>query len=65
MSDPIPDVCPNCNTKGKVKRLISIPSPGKVILEGRELYDSLRKEGKQMAKDIAKSDSKVSDLYGL
>jgi len=65
MNDSVPDVCPNCQTKGKVQRLISAPGKGKVELYGQELTQQLRKEGKDLAKELYRSESKTADFYGF
>ena len=62
---PIPTVCPLCQTEGQVKRLISSQGIVRVQLEGRELVESLWKEGKDMAKRAKKDDNLAANLYGL
>jgi putative FmdB family regulatory protein len=64
ISEDPPDTCPECGVVGKTKRLISGPTPGRVELYGRERVMALRKEGKEMAKEMRKSDSKMADFYG-
>jgi putative FmdB family regulatory protein len=59
----VPDTCPNCQVKGQVKRLISLPSV-KVELTGRDLVNKLRAEGKELARRARKDDSLAADLYG-
>ena len=64
MNDPVPNICPKCNTDGKVKRLISTPGLGKVELQGRDLINKLRKEGKDLARRAQTDDNLAADLYG-
>ncbi|MFA5758938.1 MAG: zinc ribbon domain-containing protein [Clostridia bacterium] len=65
MRDDVPDICPKCNVKGQVKRLISGVAKVNVELTGRDLVNKLRAEGKELARLAKKSDSVAADLYGL
>ena len=62
---PVPTVCPLCKTEGQVKRLISSQGIVRVQLEGRELVESLWKEGKDLARRAKKDDNLAANLYGL
>ena len=63
LSDPVPEECPECHTKGKVERLISW-CRGKVELSGRELTQQLWAEGKQLAKKAQKDEKLAADIIG-
>lgn len=63
MSDPIPDVCPNCEVKGHVKRLISWCA-GTVILTGRENVIKHWNDGKKLAKEMNKNENKAANFIG-
>lgn len=62
--DSVPTVCPNCKSEGTVKRIISRPGTGQVILTGKELVAQLRKEGKELAKKARKDENLAANLYG-
>jgi len=64
VSDPIPERCPDCKKKGKVKKLISLPSPGKVPLVGRELTASLKAEGKKLARKARTDPNLAANFQG-
>jgi putative FmdB family regulatory protein len=64
MSDPIPDKCPKCKKKGKVKRLISSGISGKCPLVGKELTASLWAEGKKMAREAKTNEKKAANYQG-
>ena len=64
INDPVPTTCPKCGVDGKVKRLISRPGSTKVELYGRELYDKLWKEGKDLAKQARTNENLAENLYG-
>ena len=63
MSDPLPEECPDCKVKGKIKRLISISSV-KVELSGRELVEKLRADGKKIAKKSATDENLRANIVG-
>lgn len=62
--DQVPDTCPQCQSKGTVKRYISVTGPGKVELKGSDLVKKLWKEGKDLAKQAKKDDNLAANLYG-
>ncbi|HMB99996.1 MAG TPA: zinc ribbon domain-containing protein [Flavobacteriaceae bacterium] len=53
MTESVPDTCPECNTKGKVQRLIAWCA-GTVVLTGRENVAKQWQEGKRMAREAKK-----------
>lgn len=61
-SDPNPNKCPECKKKGKIKKLISLCSPGKVPLKGRELTQSLWNEGKKLARKAKKDENLAANI---
>ncbi len=61
---PVPTKCPNCNTEGQVKRLISSNVSTNVELSGRELVNKLWKEGKELARQARKDETLAHNLYG-
>ena len=63
MADPIPDVCPNCKTKGKVKRLISWVA-GTVKLTGRENVQKQWEDGKKIAREAKKNENLLANIVG-
>lgn len=60
----VPTICPNCKTEGQVKRLISASGGVTVKLEGKELVNQLRKEGKDLARRARKDENLAANLYG-
>lgn len=60
----VPQLCPNCKKEGHVQRLISCATPGKVELQGRELVEKLRGEGKELARKARRDPSLAADLFG-
>lgn len=60
----MPNVCPNCNCEGKIRRLLYAPST-KVELYGRELVTKLRADGKALAKEARTNETLAANLYGL
>jgi putative FmdB family regulatory protein len=61
--DP-PTLCPLCNFDGKVKRLISFATPGKVELTGDELTAHIKQDAKRIQREAALSEKKYSNLIG-
>jgi len=63
-SDP-PDICPNCNEKGHVERLIAGGSGrGIVELTGRDLRDHLKSEAGKIKQQAHKNENVYADLLG-
>jgi hypothetical protein len=62
------DFCSKCTEEGKldvpVERLINCVTKGVVELSGQELIARAKQEGKQLAKDAAKSEKIYSNLLG-
>lgn len=54
LSDPVPEECPECHIKGKVKRLISWAS-GVVELTGRDLVKKLKTDAKKEASKMTEN----------
>jgi putative FmdB family regulatory protein len=63
-ADPIPTVCPDCNQEGKVKRLISLTSHGKVELTGNELKIKLKEDGRKLKAAASKDENLYANLVG-
>lgn len=63
-SDPVPTVCPECEEEGHVRRLISLPSQGKVELTGHELKAKLKEDGRKLKADAMKSETAYANLVG-
>lgn len=63
MADPVPNTCPKCKVKGKVKRLISVCA-GTVILTGKENVKKQWAEGKKIAAEAAKNENLLANLVG-
>lgn len=61
--EDFPEECPKCKAKGKIKRLMSICA-GRVELTGRELVQSLKKDGKKIAEKAKKDDNVLADIIG-
>jgi hypothetical protein len=61
--DP-PTLCPLCNFDGKVKRLISFATPGKVELQGQDLVDHIKSDAKKIQREAVLSEKKYSNLIG-
>lgn len=62
--DPLPEECPECQTKGKVKKLISLPAQGVVELTGHELKSKLIADGNKLKRDAARNENTLSNLVG-
>ncbi|HVI40236.1 MAG TPA: zinc ribbon domain-containing protein [Anaerovoracaceae bacterium] len=62
--DPIPTVCPECGTEGKVRRLISLPSNGVVQLQGHELKAKLRADAVKFKSDVRKDENLLANIVG-
>ncbi len=63
LHDPVPEQCPECNTKGKVKRLLSW-CRGKVELTGRELQQQLKQDAQKIKKDALHKENELANLVG-
>lgn len=63
MSDPVPEECPECKIKGKVKRLISWCS-GVVELTGKEAVHKAWADGKKMAQEMKRNENKAANFVG-
>lgn len=61
--DP-PTLCPLCNFDGKVKRLISFATPGKVELSGDELTAHIKQDAKRIQREASRSEKIYSNLIG-
>lgn len=65
MSDPIPEECPKCHAKGRVKRLISGGSGrGVVELVGQELVDKCKADAQKLKEEASRSETVYSNLIG-
>lgn len=60
----LPTVCPECQTENRVKKLISLPAPGKVELSGRELKDKLKIDTQKLKADAGKNENLLANLVG-
>lgn len=58
-----PDVCPKCG-KNTVQKVFVYVQSRRVELYGRELFNKLRADGKQMQKDAAKSEKVYANMLG-
>ena len=59
--DP-PTLCPLCNFDGKVKRLISFATPGKVELTGDELTAHIKDDAKRIQREASKNEKLYANL---
>lgn len=65
MTDPIPEECPACHTKGSVKRLISGGSgKGVVELVGQELIDKCVADGQKLKEEAHRDPKVYANLIG-
>lgn len=62
--DPLPEECSECQTKGKVKKLISLPAQGVVELTGHELKSKLIADGNKLKRAAGKNENVLADLVG-
>jgi len=62
--DPIPNECPECHKKGKVKRLISLPAQGVVELTGHDLQAKIKSDAQKMKSDMHKSENMYANMLG-
>jgi putative FmdB family regulatory protein len=60
---PVPEECPECKIKGKVKRLLS-STLGTVELTPRERTIKAYKEGKAIAKQAKKDENVLANIVG-
>lgn len=60
--DPDP-ACPNCQAT-QVKKLISLPSPGKVKLTGKEYKQKVLQDGKDLAQQVKKDEKLLANIVG-
>ena len=60
---PVPEECPECKVKGKVKRLMSWAS-GTVELTGHERTMKAYNEGKAIARDAKKNENVLANIVG-
>lgn len=64
LRDGIPE-CPECGSKDKVKRVISVPATGRVDEPlNRETIAKLKKEGKAMAKEARRNENLMANIVG-
>ena len=61
--DP-PTVCPLCGIDGKVKRLISDATAGKVSLSGTDLTSQIKKERNDLRQKIRTNENAKANLVG-
>jgi putative FmdB family regulatory protein len=63
LNDPVPEECPNCKEKGKVKRLLSW-CRGKVELTGREHIEQCRRDAQKIKNDALHKENELANLMG-
>lgn len=61
---PVPTICPLCQHDGKVTRLISYATPGKVELTGHELKSHLKEEGRKLKSEALRNENVLANLIG-
>lgn len=64
INDPPPEVCPLCEEKNCLKKIISLPAQGKVELTGHELKAQLKQDAQKMKKDILGNENKLANALG-
>lgn len=62
--DPIPTVCPECGAEGNVRRLISLPSEGKVELSGPEFKAKLKADALKFKSQVKKDENLLANVVG-
>jgi putative FmdB family regulatory protein len=62
--DPLPIICPNCNTEREIVKLVSCPSMGKVILTGQELKQKIQSDAAKIRKEAATNENFAANLTG-
>jgi len=63
ISDPVPNKCPKCNKKGKVKRLISW-CRGTVELSSAEASAKLDEDVRKMQKEAYTNENVLANIIG-
>lgn len=63
LHDPIPEECPNCKEKGKIKRLLSW-CRGRVELTGREHIEKCRQDAQKIKADALSKENELANLMG-
>lgn len=63
-TDPVPTVCPECEEEGSVRRLISLPSQGKVELYGRDLKAKLVSDGRKLKQEALTNETVLANVIG-
>lgn len=64
MKEDPPTKCILCGFDGKVERLISGATPGRVELTGRDLKNHLKAEGQKIARESLTNESLKANLIG-
>lgn len=65
ISDPIPEECPKCHTKGSVKRLISGGSGrGVVELTGDELVAKVKADAQKFKEEMYRDEKTYANVLG-
>lgn len=62
--DPIPSECPECKTEGKVRKLISLPSPGVVELTKREFKEQLNANRHKLKNEVYRNENLLANVVG-
>jgi putative FmdB family regulatory protein len=60
---PVPEECPECKAKGKIKRLLSW-CRGKVELTGREHIEQCRRDAQKIKGDALNKENELANLMG-
>ena len=63
MSDPVPTICPSCNTSGKIKRLISV-CVGRVELGFQEQKQQIKDDRKRLSKEVRNNENLRANIVG-
>lgn len=61
---PVPTVCVLCNFDGKVERLISYATPGKVEISASDMKSYIKSEARKIQKEALGNENKLENLVG-
>ncbi len=64
IKDPVPTTCPLCGVDGKVARLISCVTKGRVELSGQDFKDSIKNGAGDLVREARRDERLLANLIG-